>query len=163
MKLMNWTLILILIALLATPIFAQDMPKIDGTLKADHIFQHNGLALRGYDPVAYFSQSKAVEGNKQFEDTHLGATWRFASEENRDAFKKNPDRYLPQYGGYCAFGMSNGYAAPIDPQAWKIIDGKLYLNYSLDVQKEWIKDPPGFISKADKNWPKIPKNAKNAD
>lgn len=136
---------------------AQDLPSVNGNQQADGIFQIDGLAIRGYDPVAYFTEGKPVEGKKEFEHSYSGATWRFSTSENREAFKKDPEKYMPQYGGYCAFGMSRGYAAPIDPQAWTTVDGKLYLNYNLDVRKEWSKDIPGLISKANENWPKIPK------
>jgi hypothetical protein len=114
-----------------------------------------GLAIEGYDPVAYFTQSKPVKGSGDYEHEWNDATWRFTSAANRDAFAKNPQKYAPQYGGYCAFGVSRGYAVGIDPAAWSIVGGKLYLNYNLDVQKEWSKDVPGYIKKADTNWPKV--------
>ncbi|MCI0445758.1 hypothetical protein L0244_22790 [bacterium] len=137
--------------------FAQEEPSIYGTRKADPIFQERGLAIRGYDPVAYFNLNEPESGKKDFEFEFMGATWRFVSAENRDAFKNDPNKYLPQYGGYCAYGMSHGYAAPIDPAAWSIVDGKLYLNFSRDVRREWKKDIGGHIKRADVNWPKIPK------
>ncbi|MEY4489339.1 MAG: hypothetical protein RIQ79_1847 [Verrucomicrobiota bacterium] len=114
-----------------------------------------GVAIKGYDPVAYFTESKPVEGNKEFEFIWQDAKWRFASEANRVAFKSAPQKYAPQYGGYCAWAVSQGYTAGIDPTAWRIVDGKLYLNYSADVQKKWQADIPGLIKKADANWPKI--------
>jgi len=113
------------------------------------------VAIKGYDPVAYFTDSKPVEGSKEFELEWMDATWRFASVAHRDEFKTNPAKYAPQYGGYCAFGVSRGYAVDIDPEAWHILDGKLYLNYNKDVQTEWRKDIPGYVKKADQNWPKI--------
>jgi YHS domain-containing protein len=146
--------VLVLFAAIAV---AQDEPSINGTKKADRIFQHDGFAIRGYDPVAYFTDGKPVRGKKEFEFEYNGARWLFASAANQQAFSAEPEKYLPQYGGYCAYGMSHGYAAPIEPDAWSIVDGKLYLNYNLDVRKEWNKDIPGYISKADVNWPKIPK------
>jgi hypothetical protein len=85
----------------------------------------------------------------------MGATWRFASAEHRDRFAVDPERYAPQYGGYCAWAVSQGYTAKIDPAAWKIVDDKLYLNYSKDVQSQWSSDIPGNIAKADANWPGI--------
>ena len=85
----------------------------------------------------------------------MGATWYFACAENRDRFAADPERYAPQYGGYCAWAVAHGYTAKIDPEAWKIVDGKLYLNYSKDVQADWAEDIPGNISKGDANWPKI--------
>jgi YHS domain-containing protein len=114
-----------------------------------------GVAIEGTDPVAYFEEGKPVEGSSEFEHEWLGATWRFASAENRDAFAADPEKYAPQYGGYCAWAVSQGYTAKIDPAAWKIVDGKLYLNYSPEVQTEWSGDIPGNITKADGNWPKI--------
>lgn len=112
-----------------------------------------GLAIKGYDPVAYFDAGKPIEGSSDFETKWEGATWRFASAANRDKFVKEPAKYAPQYGGYCAWAVSQGYTADIDPEAWKIVDGKLYLNYSPKVQSKWALDVPGNIAKADANWP----------
>jgi YHS domain-containing protein len=114
-----------------------------------------GSAIEGYDPVAYFEEGKPVEGDSDHSYEWMGATWYFASAENRDLFAADPDKYAPQYGGYCAWAVANGYTAKIDPQAWAIVDDKLYLNYSLDVQKQWQEDVPGNITKADANWPGI--------
>lgn len=114
-----------------------------------------GNAVEGYDVVAYFTRGKPVKGSGNHEVEWNGATWRFASAEHRTLFAKNPAKYAPQYGGFCAFGVSRGYAVGIDPDAWKIVNGKLYLNYNKDVQAEWVKDIPGYISKANANWPKI--------
>jgi YHS domain-containing protein len=123
--------------------------------KVDPVFQHGGLAIRGYDAVAYSQQSQPVKGSSQFSYQWQGATWLFASAENRDRFQADPERYAPQYGGYCAYAVSKGHTASIDPEAWKIVDGKLYLNYSKGVQKKWEQDVPGNIVKADKNWPDL--------
>jgi YHS domain-containing protein len=112
-------------------------------------------AIEGYDPVAYFDEGKPVEGDSDYSHEWMGATWYFASAENRDLFAANPDKYAPQYGGYCAWAVSQGYTAEIDPDAWSIVDDKLYLNYSLDVQKQWQQDVPGNVTKADANWPGI--------
>jgi YHS domain-containing protein len=114
-----------------------------------------GNAVKGYDVVAYFTMGKPVEGSSDHEFEWNGATWRFASAEHRNLFAKSPRKYAPQYGGFCAFGVSRGYTVGIEPDAWRIVDGKLYLNYNRDVQAEWVKDIPGFIAKADANWPKI--------
>ena len=103
--------------------------------------------------VAYFEESAAREGSKDFTHEWNGATWRFASAANRDAFAKEPERYAPQYGGYCAYAVAKGATADIDPQAWKIVDGKLYLNLSRSIQERWEQDIPGYIAKADANWP----------
>lgn len=112
-------------------------------------------AVGGYDPVAYFTSGKPVEGSKAFEHKYKDATWRFASAENLAAFKADPAKYAPQYGGYCAWAVSQGYTAKGDPKAWKVVNGKLYLNYNLDIQKKWEKDVPGLIAKGDTNWPKV--------
>ncbi len=116
-----------------------------------------GTALKGYDPVAYFKESRPVKGQDEFRHDWLGAKWYFASATNRDEFARNPEKYAPQFGGYCAWAVANGYTANIDPEAWRIVDGKLYLNYSKDVQKKWEADIPGFIKKGNENWPKLKK------
>jgi hypothetical protein len=115
----------------------------------------NGVAIKGYDPVAYFTDSKPVKGSPQYEFSWRGAKWQFASAEHRDTFARSPEKYAPQYGGYCAYGVSQGHTAPIDPEAWRVIDGKLYLNYSKGVQKTFLEDVPGRIRKADQNWPSL--------
>ena len=114
-----------------------------------------GLAIDGYDPVAYFTDSKPVEGSKAYSFEWNGATWRFASAAHRDLFAQAPEKYAPQYGGYCAWAVAQGSTADIDPEAWRIESGRLFLNYSLDVQKKWSADIPGNIAKADENWPKL--------
>ena len=115
----------------------------------------SGLALKGYDPVAYFSEKKPVRGKPEFTATHEGTTYRFASATNRDAFAAAPAKYAPQYGGYCAYGMASGYKAPIEPDAWTVVDGKLYLNYNQSVRSRWAGDVPGYVRKADANWPTV--------
>jgi len=114
-----------------------------------------GVAIEGYDPVAYFTDGRPVEGKKGFETEWNGATWRFASAEHRDLFAADPGKYAPQYGGYCAWAVSQGYTAGIDPEAWKIHDGKLYLNYDKSVQEKWLADMENLIAKGDANWPKL--------
>jgi YHS domain-containing protein len=114
-----------------------------------------GLALRGYDAVAYVAASAAVKGSPQFEHRWNGATWRFASAENLAAFVRDPERYAPQFGGYCAWAVSRGYTADGDPEAWKIVDGRLYLNYSKRVQRLWERDIPANIARARANWPGV--------
>jgi YHS domain-containing protein len=113
------------------------------------------IAVGGYDPVAYFTTGAPAQGSKQFEYDYKGAKWRFASAENLAAFKAAPDKYAPQYGGYCAWAAAQGYTAKGDPKYWKVIDGKLYLNFNADIQKKWEKDIPGFIAKGDANWPGV--------
>ncbi|MBP6010869.1 MAG: YHS domain-containing protein [Alphaproteobacteria bacterium] len=131
----------------ATTASARDAEVYTGTFSS--------LAVGGYDAVAYFKASKPVQGVAQFTTDYKGATWRFASKENLDAFKANPTAYAPQYGGYCSWAVAQGYTASGDPQVWKIVNGKLYLNYDTSVQAKWEKDIPGFITKADKNWPSV--------
>jgi hypothetical protein len=109
----------------------------------------------GYDPVAYFIEGKAVVGKSDITHQWKGASWRFATTSNRDLFRANPEAYAPQYGGYCAWAVSQGYTAKGDPNYWKIVDGKLYLNYDAGVQKNWEKDISGHIANADRNWPKV--------
>lgn len=116
------------------------------------VFVADGKAIRGYDPVAYFTESKPVLGDAAISYTYEGATWYFANAKNRDAFKADPAKYAPQYGGYCAYGTSQGHKAPTEADAWTIEDGKLYLNYNTKVKTIWSKDRPGNIQKADANW-----------
>lgn len=113
------------------------------------------LAVNGHDPVAYFTDGRPVEGLSAFESRYQGATWRFASAANKAAFDADPARYAPQYGGYCAWAVSQGYTAKGDPANWRIVGDKLYLNYNTEVQRMWEKDIPGNISAADGNWPKV--------
>lgn len=112
-------------------------------------------AIHGHDPVAYFKAGKPVEGQADFELTYKGAKWLFASAENRDLFKADPQSYAPQYGGHCAYAASRGYIADADPVAWRIYNGKLYLNYNLQVKRLWENDVDGNIVKGDANWPGI--------
>jgi YHS domain-containing protein len=116
-----------------------------------------GVALKGYDAVAYFNESTAIAGKKEFQHEWMGAKWQFSSAANRDLFAANPSKYAPQYGGYCAFGVSEGHKAPVDPAVWKIVDGKLYLNYNAEVGKIWGQNIPDRIARANKNWLNITK------
>ena len=115
----------------------------------------SSLAVGGYDTVAYFKAGKPVLGRAEFATEYKGATWHFSTRENLEAFKASPTAYAPQYGGYCAWAVSQNYTASGDPQFWKIVNGKLYLNYDASAQAKWEKDIPGFIVKADKNWPGV--------
>ena len=133
--------------LLALPASAQAISPVYST--------YLGGAIRGYDPVAYFTEKKPVKGTSTYAYKWKGATWYFASEKNRNSFRADPERYAPRYGGYCAYAVSQGYTASIVPEAWKIVDGKLYLNYSKDVQQIWEQNIPGYIKRADKNWPHL--------
>jgi YHS domain-containing protein len=113
----------------------------------------NQVALSGYDATSYFS-GKPTKGQATYSAEYQGATYHFANAANRDAFKANQGKYAPQYGGWCAYGWSKGYPAKTDPEAWSIIDGKLYLNYNAQVKKTWDQDTQGYIVKADENWSK---------
>ena len=119
------------------------------------VFAEDGIAIQGADPVAYFTVGEYTPGSDEFTHEWEGATWQFASAENRDLFAANPEEYAPQYGGFCAYAVSQGNTAPIEPTAWKIVDGKLYLNYNDKIQQRWVKDIPGYIAKADQNWPGV--------
>ena len=114
-----------------------------------------GVAIEGYDPVAYFTDAKPVKGSPDFAIEYDGATWHFATAENRDAFAADATAYAPQYGGYCAWAVANGYTAKIDPDAWTVHDGKLYLNFSRSVRRRWLRDIDGNIAKGDANWPSV--------
>lgn len=109
---------------------------------------------------AYFTDNKAVKGLPKYQAGHKGSVFHFASQANRDAFLADPGRYAPQYNGFCAFGTAGGYKAAIDPAAYTVVNGKLYLNYNEDVRKQWSADIPGFVAKADKNWPEVAKQSK---
>jgi YHS domain-containing protein len=119
------------------------------------VYAESGIALGGTDPVAYFTDGLPTQGTAAHSHDWNGAEWRFASEANRAAFAADPARYAPQYGGYCAWAVAEGYTAPTDPDAWKIVEDKLYLNFSRGVQRRWQRDIPGNITRADANWPKV--------
>lgn len=118
------------------------------------VYTEAGIAIDGSDAVAYFTEGKPVAGSPEHAVDWNGSRWLFSSAENKAAFEADPTAYAPQYGGYCAFAMSKGYVAPTVPEAWTIVDGKLYLNFSLGVRDRWSKDIPGNIAAADANWPK---------
>lgn len=119
------------------------------------IFTKEGEAIRGYDPVAYFKESKPVKGKDQFKYEWSGAVWKFSSEGNLNDFIENPEKFAPQFGGYCAYGVADNHKASTQPEAWTIVDKKLYLNYSLEVKKIWNEKQSEFIDKANKNWPTV--------
>jgi YHS domain-containing protein len=115
----------------------------------------NLIAIDGYDPVAYFLQSAPIKGQTTFEYQWNGTRYLFSSAANRERFATDPAAYAPQYGGFCAYAVSRGYTADIDPDAWTIVGGRLYLNYSKRVQRLWQEDVAGNIRKADANWPRL--------
>ena len=118
------------------------------------IFSNKSGAIKGYDPVAYFTDNKPVKGSDDISYAWHGATWHFATAENKEKFVANPEKFAPQYGGYCAYGLAKGYKVKIEPDAWAILNGKLYLNYDKGVQKDWDKDREAYIKKADENFKK---------
>ena len=143
-------LILILfVAFVSATTFAQTPKNIN--LK-------NKVAIQGYDPVAYFESSKATKGKKEITAEYDAAIYNFSSQDNKALFLKNPKQYVPQFGGFCAYAMSEGKKAPILPEAFTIVDNKLYLNYNLDVKELWLKEQSVRIEKAIVNWEKIQNN-----
>ncbi|MEM6625467.1 MAG: YHS domain-containing (seleno)protein [Pseudomonadota bacterium] len=115
----------------------------------------SNVAVGGYDPVAYFTSGAPTKGSKDFTTEYLGAEFRFASQENLDAFLADPVAYAPQYGGYCAWAVAEGKTAKGDPDHWRIVDDKLYLNFNKSIQSKWDADIPGFIQRGDANWPTV--------
>jgi YHS domain-containing protein len=119
---------------------------------------HAGLGAKGYDVVSYFSVGKAVAGSDRHTAEYGGVKWQFSSAENLASFKSDPAKYAPQYGGFCAWGASVGKLFDVDPiNGWKIVDGKLYLNFNAEINATFSKDPEGFITKANRNWPALNK------
>jgi YHS domain-containing protein len=128
-------------------------------LRLKHFNLEKGIAIQGYDPVAYINQNKAVKGNKQFATTVEGIIYNFSTAANRDLFIKNPKNYEPQYGGWCAYAMgATGEKVEVDPETFKVLNGKLYLFYHSWVNNtltKWNKDETNLKSKADKSWMNI--------
>jgi YHS domain-containing protein len=118
-------------------------------------YAREGVAIAGYDPVAYFLDGRPVKGLPEHRAEYKGSVFHFASRDHRDAFAAEPARFAPRYDGFCAFGVARGYKAKIDPAAFSIVDGRLYLNYDLEVREEWSRDIPGLVAKADRNWPRV--------
>jgi len=114
-----------------------------------------GIALQGHDPVAFFSDSRPAKGDSALSARHEGATYWFATAENKAAFEAAPERYTPAFGGYCAYGASNGYTAPVEIGTWQIVDGRLLLNYNQSIRKKFDADRAAYLRKADSNWPGI--------
>ncbi len=138
-------------ALLApATVFAFD-PESTAAVNADA----KGVALKGHDPVAYFTAGKPTPGKAEFSASHAGATYQFANASNRELFVANAENYAPQYGGFCAFGMTMGKKFDGDPQAWHVSGDKLYVNLNPNVQQKWLKDVSGHNMKADLQWPQV--------
>lgn len=119
----------------------------------------SGLALQGYDPVAFFTENKPVKGREEFVARHQGARYQFASKENRDRFKQDPGKYEPAFGGYCAYGVSRNKLVKIDVEAFQIVEGRLLLQYSKGVRSDFNQDTKGNLAKAEANWPGLVKKA----
>lgn len=137
-------------ALMSTPVFAVK------TTGGEYNTLYAGLGAKGYDVVAYFTEGKPVAGSERYEQAYGGVTWRFASREHRNLFAANPEKYAPQYGGFCSWGVSQGKLFDIDPvDGWTVHDGKLYLNFNGDINKTFRKDARGFVAKAEKHWPEL--------
>ena len=118
---------------------------------------HEMVGIKGYDAVSYFVNGKPEKGTAEFTTQWQGARWHFASAEHRDLFLANPQKYAPQFGGYCAFAVSRGTTADIDPKQWAVVNGKLYLNNNSFAQSLWNRERPGNIAAGEINWPLIPK------
>ncbi|MFA8443185.1 YHS domain-containing (seleno)protein [Yoonia sp.] len=138
---------------LAGPVVAALAPR--AMAATPEVYAEGGIAVDGSDVVAYFAQGAPVAGDPAITHDYMGATWRFSSAANRDLFAADPAAYAPQYGGYCAYAVSQGYTAPTVPEAWSIVDDKLYLNFSTSVRTRWERDIPGHIAAADANWPAV--------
>lgn len=131
------------------------LPPGAGPAAAEKLFAPGGIGVGGYDPVAYFTDSAPSAGSQDFTADHAGVTYRFASAEHRDLFLAEPGKYLPQYGGHCAYAAAKGALASTDPKAFTVIDGKLYLNFSEDIRRRWLPRAQEYITAADANWPRI--------
>ncbi len=133
------------------------------TAWAGEFYEKEGAAIKGYDPVAYFDDQKPVKGSPEHTSEYHGSMFHFSSKANRDVFTANPAKYAPQYNGFCAFGAAGGYKAAVDPAAFTVVNGKLYLNYNKDVRKQWSADIPNFVAKADRNWPDVSRQTKGIE
>jgi hypothetical protein len=140
-------IILLPVALLAVAAHAGEKLRVN--VDTDRV------AINGYDTVAYFTEERAVEGSAEFEHAWQDARWRFASAEHRDLFAADPERYAPRYGGFCTGGMALGRLWTIDPEAWAIVDDRLYLNFRKSGRDEFVEDPEPYIERADANWAKL--------
>ena len=119
------------------------------------VYAEGGIAVDGTDVVGYFTDGAPVAGDPAITHDYMGVSWQFSTQANRDAFAADPAAYAPQYGGYCAYAVSQGYTAPTVPEAWSIVDDKLYLNFSTRIRSRWERDIPGHIAAADANWPSV--------
>jgi YHS domain-containing protein len=143
----------LLVAAAAAPVIAFAATR--SAAQTQRVYNNAGIAIDGTDPVAYFTKGRPVAGNASMKLNWMGADWYFSSEENRAAFEADAKAYAPQYGGYCAWAVSQGYTASTVPDAWAIVDGKLYLNYSMRIQRRWEDDIQGHIAAANAQWPGV--------
>jgi len=134
-------------------LFILGMISVQSVFAGDH--KINTVGINGYDVVTYHTAKKPLRGNGNYVKEYKGVTYLFASEENKNEFEKSPEKYLPAYGGWCAYGVSVGKKFSADPEIWEIVDGKLYLNLDNSIKKLWIKDITGNVKKADKQWASI--------
>ena len=132
----------LLVSVVATPALAGDVTQ-------------STPGISGYDPVAYFTDGKAMKGSGYHVADYKGVTYAFASKDHKQLFEDNPEKYVPAYGGYCAYGVAVGKKFVSDPEAWKVVDGTLYLNLDKDIQSKWLQDVPGYIKKSEANWKEI--------
>jgi YHS domain-containing protein len=146
---------LIAIAALAVVAAANFTPSVGAAQSAINTLGTDGVAIKGYDPVAYFTEGAPHKGKPEFVAEHKGVKWHFASAENKALFEADPEKYTPAYGGFCAYGVSQGYLVKIEPDAWAIRDGTLYLNYDKSVQTQWAEKPAEYIAEADRQWPAL--------
>jgi YHS domain-containing protein len=144
-----------ILAICLLSLFAGSAASADPPIAA--VNTENGVAIKGYDPVAYFSTGRPTPGLSQFTAAYRGATYRFSSAENRDRFIATPEKFVPQYGGYCALAISLNKIADIEPDQWAIVDDKLYLNNGFLAQTLWSVDKSGNIARGNHNWPLVPK------
>jgi YHS domain-containing protein len=154
---------LVLAIILSTSTIVTTLPQqafaYDETSTSALNVDKQGLAIKGFDPVAYFTESAPIAGSEKFSATYKGARYHFANAKNRDAFKANSEKFVPQYGGFCAMGVALGKKLDGDPQAWRVVDNKLYLNVNKEVQTKWLEDVPGNLKKADSEWPQVSNKA----
>lgn len=140
-------LFLLLMLVSSIPAFGQSKSLLN--------LDKKGIAIQGYDPVAFFTQNRPVKGLPEFERKYNGARYLFATAEDKATFDANPAKYEPQFGGFCAYGASQGHTAPVKIEAFQIVNGRLLMQYDLGVKKEFNKDQQGNLQKADKNWPGV--------
>jgi YHS domain-containing protein len=136
---------LLLLLLVSVPVFGQNKTLLN--------LDRQGIAIQGYDPVAFFTQNRPVKGRPEFETKYNGARYLFASADDKSTFDANPAKYEPQFGGFCAYAASQNHTAPVKIEAFQIVNGRLLMQYDLGVRKEFNKDTQGNLQKADKNWP----------